>query len=781
MAAQATADLLSLPPMPEGTHDEGEGLAPGRVDVEDVTFSYEAGSPVLHGASFTAEPGTVTALVGPSGGGKSTLARLIARFYDVDDGAVRISGVDVREATFPWLLSRVAVVLQDVALAHESVHDNIALGRPDATREQVEAAARAACIHERIARLPHGYDTILGEEGGFLSGGERQRVTLARAYLQDAPILVLDEATAQADPASERDIHQALSRLAAGRTVIIIALRRAGGEVTMWKLLTRVVNAAEMRTIIAWFVASAILQGLTLALMIPFLRALYSRSQFLTAWLIAVVVMAVSAALVDTIAMHRSYRVSVFEVCDTMIDRIADHVLTLPLGWFSAEREAAVVNATSKEVNTLSHLASMVIPNLCNAFIVPLVMLGATAVVEWPLALIMAAAIVPLVLTWRLMGAATTRANEMEDRTSSAAAGRLVEFARLQPVLRATGATKTGWAPVQAALEADSASTLDGLRVKGRPGQYFNLIVNVAFALVMAMGLARVSGHRLDVVAYLAIMAVTARTLLPLTKAAMYGSEADNAKVALRAVGDILDARPLSDPEPGREIEPRGTTIALNDVSFSKSTILRLAARFWDVDDGTVTIGGAPVRSMRASTIMGMTSMVFQDVYLFDTTIRENLRIARPEATDAELAEAARRARLDRVIEALPHGWDTQVGPGGLSLSGGERQRVAIARAFVKDAPILLLDEITSALDGENESAITEVVRELSEGRTVIVVAHRLSTVRQADEVVFLEPAEAGARVAQCGTPQELAAVPGPFREFIEASTASSRWHIRQG
>ena len=579
----------------------------------------------------------------------------------------------------------------------------------------------------------------------------------------------------------------------------------------MWKLLTRVVNAAEMRTIIAWFVASAVLQGLTLALMIPFLRALYSRSQFLTAWLIAVVVMAVSAALVETIAMHRSYRVSVFEVCDTMIDRVADHVLTLPLGWFSAEREAAVVNATSKEVNTLSHLASMVIPNLCNAFIVPLVMLGATAVVEWPLALIMAAAIVPLVLTWRLMGAATTRANEMEDRTSSAAAGRLVEFARLQPVLRATGATKTGWAPVQAALEADSASTLDGLRVKGRPGQYFNLIVNVAFALVMAAGLARVIGHRLDVFAYLAIMAVTARTLLPLTKAAMYGSEADNAKVALRAVGDILDARPLSDPEPGQEIEPRGTTIALNDVSFSydagrpvlagvslsapqgkvtalvgpsgagKSTILRLAARFWDVDDGTVTIGGAPVRSMRASTIMVMTSMVFQDVYLFDTTIRENLRIARPEATDAELAEAARRARLDRVIEALPHGWDTQVGPGGLSLSGGERQRVAIARAFVKDAPILLLDEITSALDGENESAITEVVRELSEGRTVIVVAHRLSTVRQADEVVFLEPSQAGARVAQRGTSQELAAVPGPFREFIEASTASSRWHIRQG
>ena len=225
MAAQATADLLSQPPMPEGTHDDGEGAVPGRVEVEGVTFSYEVGSPVLHGVSFTAEPGTVTALVGPSGGGKSTLARLIARFYDVDDGAVRLSGIDVREATFPWLLSRVAIVLQDVALAHESVHHNIALGRPGATREQVEAAARAACIHERITRLPHGYDTVLGDTGGFLSGGERQRITLARAYLQDAPVLVLDEATAQADPASERDIHRALSQLAAGRTVIIIAHR----------------------------------------------------------------------------------------------------------------------------------------------------------------------------------------------------------------------------------------------------------------------------------------------------------------------------------------------------------------------------------------------------------------------------------------------------------------------------------------------------------------------------------------------------------------------------
>lgn len=129
------------------------------------------------------------------------------------------------------------------------------------------------------------------------------------------------------------------------------------------------------------------------------------------------------------------------------------------------------------------------------------------------------------------------------------------------------------------------------------------------------------------------------------------------------------------------------------------------------------------------------------------------------------------------MIEALPDGWETKVGPAGKSLSGGERQRVAIARAFIKDAPILLLDEITSALDGENESAIAEVVAELSEGRTVIVVAHRLSTIKDADQVIVLEPGDSGAKIAQRGTPADLARQPGKFQDMLSAMTATKRWH----
>lgn len=226
-AARTTAELLSIPAMPEGEDVEGDGPAPGAVELSGVTFGYDPEEPVVRDVSLSIPPGSVTALVGPSGGGKTTLARLIARFYDVDSGRVEVGGLDVRDVSFAWLLSRVAVVFQDVTLAHGTVAENIALGHPEAAREEIERAATAACIHDRILRLPRGYDTVIGEEGGFLSGGERQRLTIARAYLQDAPILILDEATAQADPQSEREIHRALTRLADGRTVVIIAHRLA--------------------------------------------------------------------------------------------------------------------------------------------------------------------------------------------------------------------------------------------------------------------------------------------------------------------------------------------------------------------------------------------------------------------------------------------------------------------------------------------------------------------------------------------------------------------------
>jgi len=196
------------------------------VQMEGVSFAYGTQSaPVLTDVDITLRPGTVTALVGDSGSGKTTLARLIPRFWDPTSGVVRIGGVDLRDVTTTQVLSRTAVVLQDSMLLRQSIRDNIRLARPDADDDEVVAAAQNAQIHDRIMELPHGYDTIIGSDDGELSGGEAQRVAIARAIMQDAPILILDEATAHADPANEVAIQDALAHLARGRTTVVIAHR----------------------------------------------------------------------------------------------------------------------------------------------------------------------------------------------------------------------------------------------------------------------------------------------------------------------------------------------------------------------------------------------------------------------------------------------------------------------------------------------------------------------------------------------------------------------------
>ena len=223
-AANSTLHILQAPELSEpDTEIAPEEKAPA-VEFRDVSFSYDPGEPVIQELSLKCPPGTVTALVGPSGGGKSTLARLIARFWDVDSGTVLVNGRDVRDQPSRELLSSMSLVFQDVMLSTDTVRANIALGNADATEHEIEEAARAACIHDRIMQLPDGYDTIIGE-GAHLSGGEAQRLTIARAFLAASPILILDEATAQADSHSERLIQQAISNLAQKRTVIVIAHR----------------------------------------------------------------------------------------------------------------------------------------------------------------------------------------------------------------------------------------------------------------------------------------------------------------------------------------------------------------------------------------------------------------------------------------------------------------------------------------------------------------------------------------------------------------------------
>ena len=220
-AAVRLCEMLDVPVLPSAENPrKPDGI---RVRVDDVEYSYGQ-TKALKGVSLTLEPGTVTALLGPSGSGKSTLATLIARFDDPDSGSISIGGVDLREMSQETLFSTVSFVLQDAQLLKASVRDNIALGKPDASIEEVREAARVARIDDVVMALPGGYDTVIGGDTA-LSGGQEQRIAIARAVLLDTPVLILDEATAMADPESEAEIQQALTALAKGKTVLVIAHR----------------------------------------------------------------------------------------------------------------------------------------------------------------------------------------------------------------------------------------------------------------------------------------------------------------------------------------------------------------------------------------------------------------------------------------------------------------------------------------------------------------------------------------------------------------------------
>ena len=195
------------------------------IGFEHVSFAYENGNPILKDVSFSIPQGSMTAIVGPSGGGKTTITRLIARFWDVQEGSITIGGHDVKEFTCDSLLKNMSMVFQNVYLFHDTIENNIKFGCPDATHEQVVEAAKIACCHDFISALPQGYDTVIGEGGSTLSGGEKQRISIARAMLKDAPIILLDEATASVDPENEVHLQQAISALVKNKTLIVIAHR----------------------------------------------------------------------------------------------------------------------------------------------------------------------------------------------------------------------------------------------------------------------------------------------------------------------------------------------------------------------------------------------------------------------------------------------------------------------------------------------------------------------------------------------------------------------------
>ena len=326
--------------------------------------------------------------------------------------------------------------------------------------------------------------------------------------------------------------------------------------------------------------------------------------------------------------------------------------------------------------------------------------------------------------------------------------------------------------------------------------------LRIGLATTVLTGSALLLGGELSFLYFLGFLFAAARLYDPLGLVLQNIAATFNAKLQIDRMRTILE-QPVQ--EGTEDFAPQSYDIVfehvrfsyqedtgvLDDVSFTakqgevtaligpsgggKSTACKLAARFWDVDGGTVSLGGVDVSTVDPETLLKSYSMVFQDVVLFRDTILENIRLGRRDATDREVLEAARAAQCDVFVQKLPLGYQTVVGENGSTLSGGERQRISIARALLKDAPVVLLDEATASLDVENESAVQAALSRLLKGKTVLIIAHRMRTVAGADHVVVLEHG----RVAQQGTPAELMAQGGLYRHMVELQQESAGWTLK--
>ncbi|MEW2614311.1 thiol reductant ABC exporter subunit CydD [Streptomyces sp. NPDC047880] len=848
-AAEEIFEVLETPVPASGSAAVPEGA----LSFEGVTVRYRGRSAdAVSDVTFGVEPGETVALVGPSGAGKSTLLSVLLGFVRPAEGRVRAGGVDLADADLKQWHSRVAWVPQRPHLYAGTIAENVRLARPGADDDAVRTALRDAGALEFVDALPGGAETVLGEDGTGLSAGQRQRLALARAFLADRPVLLLDEPTAALDGATEAEVVAAVRRLAAGRTVLLVVHRPA-----LLEIADRVVRLAEPEATPAP-VASAVAPGTAprsveaeasapaesaepsaSAGVLARVRALSGarRGRLGLALLLgslalgsAVGLMATSGWLISrasqqppvlylmmAVTATRAFGIgrAVFRYAERLVSHdavlrmLADTRVAVfrrlerlaPAGLLRVRR-GDLLSRLVADVDALQDYWLRWLLPAGAALVVSAASVGFTAWLLPEAGAVLAAGLlaagvgVPLIT-----GAVARRAEHTLAPARGVLATRVTDLLTGTAELAVAGALPARTAQ---ARQADGALTRIASRAATATALGDGLTALVSGLTVAAAALAgaqAVAAGRLDGVA-MAVVVLTPlaafEAVLGLPLAVQYRQRV---RRSAERVYEVLDApEPVREPERPRQAPAspfpvvvkgltarhagqdrealggldltleEGRRIAVVGPSGSgKTTLAQVLLRFLDAEAGSYTLGGVDAYALHGDDVRKFVGLCAQDAHLFDSSLRENLLLARKDATEDDLRAVLCRARLLDWADSLPDGLDTLVGEHGARLSGGQRQRLALARALLADFPVLVLDEPAEHLDLATADALTADLLAVTEGRTTLLITHRLAGLEAVDEVLVLEHG----RVVQRGPYADLLAVDGPLRRMAEREAAA--------
>ncbi|MFE1448303.1 thiol reductant ABC exporter subunit CydD [Streptomyces olivaceoviridis] len=832
--------------------DSGTGAVPtGGVAFEGVSVRYPGrSSDAVTDVSFTVEPGETVALVGPSGVGKSTLLSVLLGFVRPTEGRVRIGGADLAGLDLAEWRSRVAWVPQRPHLYAGTIAENVRLARPDADDGAVRRALRDAGAWEFVTALPEGVDTVLGEDGAGLSAGQRQRLALARAFLADRPVLLLDEPTAALDGRTEGEVVAAVRRLAAGRTVLLVvhrpallgvadrvvrlggaaavpspessgpttALRpldprphppaprlgrldggpgqRAGGGVLR---RVRGIGGGRRGRLVGALGLGSLALGCAVGLMATSGWLISRASQQPPVLYLMVAVTATRAFGIGRAVFRYAERLVSH---DAVLRMLADTRVAVyrrlerlaPAGLRGARRGDLLTRLVADVDAFQDYWLRWLLPAGV-ALTVSAASVGFTAWLLPEAGAVLAAGLLAAGVGVPLLTA--TAARRTERRLAPA---RGVLATRVTDLLTGTAElTVAGALPARtdAARRADGTLTRIAARaaaVTGLGDGLTALVSGLTVTVTAAFGAQAVAAGRLSGVA-MAVVVLTPlaafEAVLGLPLAARYRQRV---RRSAERVYEVLDA-----PEPVREpVSPRqapaspfpvvvkgvvaryagqrrealagldltleeGRRIAVVGASGSgKTTLAQVLLRFLDAEAGSYTLAGVDACALDGDDVRRFVGLCAQDAHLFDSSVRENLLLARKDATEADLRGALARARLLDWVDALPDGLDTLVGEHGARLSGGQRQRLALARALLAGFPVLVLDEPAEHLDLPTADALTADLLAATQGRTTLLITHRLAGLDAVDEVIVLD----AGRVVQRGPYERLITEDGPLREM---------------